>query len=152
MKHLRAALEDNLAAQDSSETQEQPVVVMVGSLSNIYTRALNLAFAKIEDTPVEAAVESQAIDAAVRSQATSSDQDDEVIEIPYFYNPSTSKDEEGIEVSKALNQISKKNIEFIFYQDETIPSVMAGQPSEGKGERMMAIESIEVRVRLKKLS
>lgn len=155
MKHLKMALEDNLAAETTPKADETPTVVMTGPLSSIYTKALNLAFAKTEDGEGIVAAESQEMDEELldaRAQRKNDEEhSDDVVEIPYFYNPNTSKEEDRQEVSKALNQIGKKNVEFVFYQDETIPEVMAGQANgDLKGNRMLAVESIQVIVRLKK--
>lgn len=153
MKHLQVALEDNLKDVQEQDENKEPVVMMTGPLSSIYTRALNLAYAKDPNGPTETTLESQAIDAAMANAQSQRDQveDGDVIELPYFYNPSTSKEEERAEVTKVLNQIGRKDVEFVFYQDETIPEAMAGQVNANlQGGRMLAIESIQIRVRVRR--
>lgn len=157
MKHLKPSMESELMPAEI-QNEEKPVVVMNGSLSTIYTKALNLAFAKNPDDGVipEPTVESQAIDAAVMAAQTAQDQAEDgqgndSIEISYSYNPNTSEDVEQTIVQKAVGQLVKAPTEFIFYNDETGPELAAGHPSEyGSSSKVLAIESVQIVVKLKK--
>lgn len=157
MRHLKVALEQELLPAEI-QSEEKPMILMNGSLSSIYTKALNLAFAKdtVEDGISSPAVESQAIDAAVVAAQTAQDQagqnntTSDNIEISYFYNPNTSEDVEQVEVQKAVNQLSKAPTEFIFYNDETGPELAAGNPDPINSSKVLAIESVQIVVKLKK--
>lgn len=156
MKHLKPSMESELMPVEI-QNEEKPMIVMNGSLSSIYTKALNLAFAKDSEDGVEqAAVESQAIDAAVVAAQSAQDQNQEdagsdAIEISYSYNPNTSEDEEQLTVQKAVGQLVKAPTEFIFYNDATGPELAAGHPTAyGSGDKALAIESVQIVVKLKK--
>jgi hypothetical protein len=136
MSHLlRLALENDTTPEDDG------MLTMSGPLSEIYTQALNAAYAK--DEPLGAAMETQAIDAMVaaaaqRLQAT-----------PVAYTPGSHLTVYGVaqsavsedtvkEVSRALSEVSEPS-EFVLILDATQPGI--NEAGEERQQRLFELNT-----------
>jgi hypothetical protein len=140
MKLLRRALEDN---ESSGQDGAEQTIVMKGPLAEVYTNALNVAYAKdnpnAETQPTEeqvAAMESQQMDVEVMQKLYAAVADNNAPPTNNFQTVyGVSRDEVSedvvVDVTKELAQLSAQQdeAEFILIVDATQPSTNGEQHS-----------------------
>lgn len=131
MNLLRRALSSDGMVEDPQE--EQPAIELKGPLGEVYTKALNIAFAKPDEATGRPVLESQANDALMQSNlvkiATQLDTFDQSNPNTTIYGVSKSEvaQDDVVEVAKQLASTETKPEDFILVVDAT---KMASNPED----------------------
>lgn len=138
MDMLRAALEQNTETTNSEKT-----IIMKGPLADIYTKALDVAYAKEDPTEslsADPALESAAIDVMLAKELAKSLAPSSAAPTDNFQTVfGVSKDDVGSEtIVNVANELTEQNDggEFILIIDGTAP----GANGEGSGESAERLE------------